>query len=389
MSVRPMFYSYNNSSITISSLLCGLTHTKDKKYRIDQGTYMSFVLQNDRLTHTPPKIYKQQPVIADVSLRDIKIVLTNAVKCRLMSDRPIGAFLSGGLDSSLVCLLASNELRKYGKVLQTFSIGALDSPDKLWAEKVAAIIKSEHTHVPFDQDDAITYVDDVIKCVETYDITTIRASTPQYMLAKYVSENTDVKVILSGDGSDELLMGYLYNYNAPSEVEAFLDNIKLINNIHLYDGLRTDRTISHHGLEVRLPFLDYNVVQLYMSIKPSLKLPRHNRMEKYILRQAFDCALPYEILFRTKCAFSDGVSNSKSSWYKRLKNKFDTDEIEQHEYTHVPPVSQESLYYRNRFTELFGKESEKIFKYYWMPAWSNTDDPSARTLTLPNYVNNY
>jgi asparagine synthase (glutamine-hydrolysing) len=384
LSVRPLFYSYNSYTLTISSLLIGLQNNKLHNNRINQGEYLTFIYKNERINLINQHIYKQHyKPTACVNFDKIRQTLEQAVYRRLMSDRPIGCLLSGGLDSSLVAAIASKKLRELERPpLKTFSIGSEDSPDKHFAEKVAEHIGSEHTHVLFDPQIALGIIDNVIQCTETYDITTIRASTGQFLLASYISENTDVKVVLCGDGSDELLMGYLYFANAPNEEEAQIENIKLIDNIHLYDGLRTDRTLSYHGLEVRVPFLDKEVVNHYMNISARCKMHSKSFIEKHHLRKAAYGYLPEDVLWRKKEAFSDGLTNKKTSWHNVVKTHYDNLCITNKKYLHVPAISNESAYYRKKFEEFFGIESQYIFKYYWMPNWcNNISDPSARELS--------
>ena len=192
-------------------------------------------------------------------------------------------------------------------------------------------------------------------------------------------------------------MGYIYFYLAPNVEEAQKDSERLVRNIHFYDGLRVDRNISHYGLEARVPFLDKEFVELYMSIDPSLKIPTQERMEKYLIRKAFaevyaeDPILPYDVLWRKKEAFSDGVSQKEKSWYVMTqeygKQKIDDLELEflQDLYKdHNPPTSHESAYYRKKFCEYFGIEASKTIPYFWLPNWTNNKDPSARTLQIYN-----
>ncbi len=195
------------------------------------------------------------------------------METRLQSDRPIGCLLSGGLDSSLVASVTANILKKQGKTLKTFSIGMKEGTDIIFAREVAAHIGSDHTEFLYEPEDGLESIKDVIRVTETFDITTIRASVGQYLLAKKISTETDVIVVLNGDGADECQMGYLYFYLAPNAAEAKKDRDRLVQEIHLYDGLRVDRNISHFGLEARVPFLDERFVNLYYKISPELLIP--------------------------------------------------------------------------------------------------------------------
>jgi len=325
--------------------------------------------------------------------------LSNSVKKRIQSDRPLGCLLSGGLDSSLIaCLLAKHMYQiDRTKEVTFFSIGNSDAPDVVNAikvyEHIRANINPNVKHVIFDIsfDEALAIIPDVIKAIETYDITTIRASTWQYLLAKKISETSDIKVILNGDGADEVEMGYQYFKNAPNAEEAQKETEKLVKDIHLYDCLRVDRAISYHGLEARVPFLDIEFFDYYMRIPPEFKLPV-NGMEKYLIRKAFEIIEPNllckDVLWRRKEAFSDGVSKHVKSWFEIIQDHVDTIVSDQtfnfykNYFSGVKPVSKESYYFRTIY-ESFYKNRSNVIKYYWLPNWSgNIKEPSARVLTV-------
>jgi len=325
--------------------------------------------------------------------------LSNAVKKRIQSDRPLGCLLSGGLDSSLVaCLLAKHMyLIDPSKTVTFFSIGNSDAPDVVNAIKVYEHIKKNinsnvvHTIFDISFEEALKTIPDVINAIETYDITTIRASTWQYLLAKKISETTDIKVILNGDGADEVEMGYQYFKNAPDAKEAQKDSEKLVRDIHLYDCLRVDRAISYHGLEARVPFLDIEFFDYYMRIQPELKMPQ-NGIEKHLIRRAFEVVEPNllckEVLWRRKEAFSDGVSKHTKSWFQIIQEHVDTLVKDSEYYVNkdtfkgVQPVSKESYYFRKIYEENY-KNRENVISYYWLPNWSgNIKEPSARVLQV-------
>ncbi len=400
LSVRPLFYFIDSDKyrIGVSSLLSGLSILSSNVNRLDQGTYI--IGKTDNKTYNDysiHKYYKISKIITDdinYLFQKLVDVLTESIKIRLESDRPIGCLLSGGLDSSLVAAIAAKELAKKGERLRTFSIGMDDGTDIAYARMVADHIKSDHTEFKFDLNEGLETIEHVIKATETYDITTIRASVGQYLIAKNIAEKTDVKVILNGDGADECQMGYLYFYLYPSIEEARLERNKLLEQIHLFDGLRVDRNISHHGLEARVPFLDKEFVNLYYNVSPELLVPTKGFMEKYLIRKAFDTIcpdlLPNDVLWRKKEAFSDGVSSKEKSWYLIVKEHYnnlisDEEFSKRDEMDGFKPVCKESYYYRKRFNELYG-ENHRVIPRYWLANWSTSLDPSARTLKV--YDNN-
>jgi asparagine synthase (glutamine-hydrolysing) len=404
LSVRPMFYQeIESNGLLISSLLKGMDDSFEN-VRLLQGELRTYKF-NDQLEFLSSKIYHNY---VDKNLyndeenmelyKHIVETLFNAVRKRLMSDRPLCCLLSGGLDSSLVAAIAQRLIKEenINNTLHTFTIGMEDGSDLKYGKMVADYIGSNHTVVNILMEDALNELENIVYVVETYDITTIRASTFQNLLAKYISENTDFKVVLNGDGSDEVTMGYLYYYLHPSFEEAQADSLKLITNISKYDGLRVDRNISHYGLEARVPFLDKEFVNLYVNIGAKLKVPMKDRMEKYLLRKAFDVVfkddpiLPRDVLWRKKEAFSDGVSKKEKSWYvmtqEYAKIKISDEEfisIQSMYKDHLMPYTHESAYYRKIFEQHF-KNGHKNTPYYWLPNWSKSNDPSARTLQVYN-----
>lgn len=325
----------------------------------------------------------------DTICKEIYDRLEKAVTKRLMSDRPIGCLLSGGLDSSIICALVSKEYKKQDRgQLHTFSIGLKDSPDLHYAKIVARHIGSCHHHIQYSEKDFLEAIPKVIYHIESYDTTTVRASVGNYLIGKYISENTDIKVVFNGDGSDEQ-SGYLYLKNAPNEEDFQKECIRLLDEIHYFDVLRSDRCLSSNfSLETRTPFLDNDFVKFYMSIPPKLKMYSKNRMEKYLLRKAFEKELPPEVLWRPKEAFSDGCSSPENSWHQIIKHFVDkvvTDEefqTKKQEYIHNPPVLKESFYYRQIFERQF-PSCENLIPHFWLPKWCESqNDPSARQLDI-------
>ncbi|XP_013880727.1 asparagine synthetase [glutamine-hydrolyzing] [Austrofundulus limnaeus] len=321
---------------------------------------------------------------------NIRKLFENAVRKRLMAHRRIGCLLSGGLDSSLVAATLV-KLAKEAKLpypIQTFSIGSEDSPDILAARKVAAHIGSEHHEVNFTAEEGIQALKEVIFHLDSYDITTIRASVGMYLVSKYIRTKTDSVVIFSGEGSDELTQGYIYFHKAPSPTAAAEDSVRLLKELYMFDVLRADRTTAAHGLELRVPFLDHRFTAYYLSLPEDMRVPKDG-VEKHLLREAFKGLnlIPDEILWRRKEAFSDGVMSVKKSWHSCLQEHLQTQVTdEQMEkarklFPHNPPTTKEAYHFREQFEENFPGRAQWL-SHYWMPNWVSTTDPSARTLSI-------
>ncbi|CAH2084772.1 unnamed protein product [Euphydryas editha] len=333
---------------------------------------------------TPPHF---TPFVAEEEISQMNIyektahLLEAACKKRLMSDRRIGCLLSGGLDSSLITALVVKlaKLHKLPYKIQTFAIGMGDSPDLIAARTVAQYLGTDHHEVIFDENDVKRELDNVIYHLESYDITTIRASLPMYLLSKYIKENTDTTVVFSGEGADEVAQGYIYFRDAPDSKAAHEESLRLLSDIYLYDGLRADRTTSAFSLELRVPFLDIQFTNHYLSLEPSLRQPQ-NGVEKHLLRNSFAKSglLPDEILFRHKEAFSDGVASVKKSLFKTIDEVI-KERLPQtiEKYNGVQPNTTESKYYKYIFEKFFPGQSN-FTPYYWMPKWVQVSDPSAR-----------
>ncbi|MCR5168699.1 MAG: asparagine synthase B [Oscillospiraceae bacterium] len=316
--------------------------------------------------------------------RNIREKLVEGVEKRLIADAKVGFLLSGGLDSSLVCAIAA---KRSDKPIRTFAIGmSTDAIDLKYAREVADYIHSEHTEVIITEKDVIDALEDVVHLLGTYDITTIRASIGMYLVCKAIHEQTDIRVLLTGEISDELF-GYKYTDFAPS-AEAFQqESEKRIRELHMYDVLRADRCISVNSLEARVPFGDLDFVKYVMSVDPQKKLNTYNK-GKYLLRHAFEGDwLPYDILMREKAAFSDAVGHSLVNDLKAYAEKYYTDdefEAKKDKYSSPAPFTKESLLYREIFEKYYPGQSAMIVDY-WMPnkSWEgcNVDDPSARVLS--------
>uniref|UniRef100_A0AAR2IH27 Asparagine synthetase domain-containing protein n=1 Tax=Pygocentrus nattereri TaxID=42514 RepID=A0AAR2IH27_PYGNA len=321
---------------------------------------------------------------------NIRILFENAVRKRLMAHRRIGCLLSGGLDSSLVAAtlvkLAKEQELQYP--IQTFSIGACDSPDAIAARKVAAHIDSEHHEVNFTPEEGIKALEEVIVHLESYDITTVRASVGMYLVSKFIRKTTDSVVIFSGEGSDELTQGYIYFHKAPSPKAAAEDSVRLMKELYMFDVLRADRTTAAHGLELRVPFLDHRFSAYFLSLPPEMRVPKDG-VEKHLLRESFKGLnlIPDEILWRRKEAFSDGMTSAKKSWYAILQDHIESEvndsQLEKAAklYPHNTPTTKEGYYYRQVFEKHYPGRSDWI-SHYWMPRWIKATDPSARTLSI-------
>ncbi len=386
--IRPLYYGYDeNGDIIFASEPKNLIGLADKILPFPPGHYYingKFICYND-ITKVDKVIYDD---IENVC-KNIHDKLITGVEKRLDSDAKIGFLLSGGLDSSLVCAISSKILNK---PIETFAIGMdIDAIDLKYARMVANYIGSNHHEIIMTKNDIFKSLDYVIKTLATYDITTIRASMGMYLICKSIHENTDIRVILTGEISDELF-GYKYTDFAPNEIEFQNEAIKRIHEIHMYDVLRADRCISVNSLEARVPFGDLDFVKYVMAIDPSMKMNKYN-MGKYLLRHAFekDNILPKEILLRDKAAFSDAVGHSMVDYLKNFANKLYTDEefeILSSKYSHSKPFTKESLLYREIFESYYPNQSQMVVDF-WMPNknWDgcNVNDPSARV--LKNYGN--
>ncbi|MBR6326486.1 MAG: asparagine synthetase B, partial [Lachnospiraceae bacterium] len=300
-------------------------------------------------------------------------------------DAPVGFLLSGGLDSSLVCGISAKLL---DQPIRTFAIGMdRDAIDLKYAREAAAYMGADHTEVYMTRDDVIRALPEVVKLLGTWDITTIRASMGMYLCCKAIHEQTDVRVLMTGEISDELF-GYKYTDFAPDDESFQAEAKKRIDELHMYDVLRADRCISVNSLEARVPFGDKEFVRYVMHLDPAIKRNTYH-MGKYLLRHAFEHEhlLPDRILWRDKAAFSDAVGHSMVDDLKAYAEEKYTDaayEALRKKYTYCTPFTKESLLYRELFEQYYPGQAEMIADY-WMPtrSWEgcNVNDPSARVLS--------
>ncbi|MDD6735540.1 MAG: asparagine synthase B [Clostridiales bacterium] len=381
--IRPLYYGYDkNGVIVFASEPKNLICMCDKIMPFPPGHYYKdgkFICYHDM---TEVKSVCHDDI--DTVCKNIHDKLVCGIEKRLIADAKVGFLLSGGLDSSLVCAIAA---RESDKPIRTFAIGmSEDAIDLKYAKQVAEYIGSDHTEVIITKDDVLSSLDDVIKLLGTYDITTIRASMGMYLLCKYIHENTDIRVLLTGEISDELF-GYKYTDFAPSAAAFQAESEKRVRELHMYDVLRADRCISVNALEARVPFGDLDFVEYVMAIDPEKKLNTYGK-GKYLLRHAFEGDyLPHDILYREKAAFSDAVGHSMVWYLKDYAEKFYTDseyEEKRKKYTHAAPFTKESLLYREIFEKYYPGQSDMVVDF-WMPnkEWEGCDvnDPSARVLS--------
>ena len=328
--------------------------------------------------------------------KNIAFYLTNAVEKRcLTTERPIACLLSGGLDSSLITALVNDFYKKnfLNIPLETYSIGLEGSEDVKNARIVAEYLGTSHTEIIVTEKEMFEIIPEVIYNIESYDTTTVRASIGNYLLGKYISTHSSAKVIFNGDGSDELCGGYLYMNHCADNIEFDKETRRLLEDIYLFDVLRSDKSISSNGLEPRTPFLDKSFVNYYLSIPPYYRFHKnHGQMEKYLLRKSFSAQyfqncegnplLPDEILWRKKEAFSDGVSSQKRSLFEILQEFILELDKDKHKLSdNLPKIEIEKTYYKSIFENHF-PNLQSVLPYYWMPKYTTAQDPSARTLDI-------
>ena len=335
----------------------------------------------------------------------LKKSLEQSVKQQLMTDVPYGVLLSGGLDSSIIAAVAkkyskkrietNNSLDAWWPKLHSFAIGLEGSPDLSAAKIVAKHIDSVHHEIIFTLQEGLDAINDVIYSLETYDVTTVRASTPMYLMARVI-KSMGIKMVLSGEGADEIFGGYLYFHKAPNASEFHEETIRKIKSLHLYDCLRANKSMAAWGVEARVPFLDKDFIDVAMAINPKNKMVDSNNMEKLILRKAFEEYLPKEILYRQKEQFSDGVGYNwidtlkefvdehvKDSQFENAKNKFPIN----------TPMNKEEFFYRSIFTSFFPSDTAALtvpskpsiacsseIALKWDKSFKNINDPSGRAV---------
>jgi asparagine synthase (glutamine-hydrolysing) len=395
--VRPLFYADNDNEIVVASQVSNVKTWRNCRsvlprhiyqVSIDDGGVTTTVTPYLDVMYSDTGLYNVWPSVSD-DVTQIYPLFRKAVEKRLVAEKPLGFLLSGGLDSSLVLSVSLEIMSDKGDTrdIDVFTIGSKNESSDVTAslelvEWLRALYKNTINHhiVDFSEDDWGGFVvNDVIKHLESWDTTTVRASVPMYLLSKYIRENTDVKVIMSGEGADELFGGYLYFHRSPSSQEFEKESRRLLSDLYLYDVLRADRTTSAWGLEVRVPFLDKNFSTYVMSIKTDLKRPQifddtGRKIEKFLLRSACgNSVLPNSILWRVKNGMSDGVGTVYQKWVQTKAQEI---------YSGLSPSLSEREYYRDIFTCHYSVCLQELIPYTWMPQWSPDagDDPSGLLL---------
>lgn len=341
----------------------------------------------------------------ETNIDDLHNALEAAVKRQLMSDVPYGVLLSGGLDSSITTALAKkfadlrieadDKTKAWWPQLHSFAIGLEGSPDLAAAKHAADYIGTVHHEIKFTVQEGLDAIKDVIYHLETYDVTTIRASTPMYLMSRVI-KSMGIKMVLSGEGADEIFGGYLYFHKAPSAEEFHKETVRKLDKLHLYDCLRANKSLAAWGIEGRVPFLDKEFMDVAMRLNPSDKMIGNGRIEKWVLRKAFEKYLPDSVAWRQKEQFSDGVGYSWIDTLKELVNTLVSDEQMSNAHFRFPiqaPMNKEEFYYRSIFEEHFPSDTAAVcvpsvpsvacsspVALEWDEAFKNMNDPSGRAV---------
>ena len=376
--VRPLYQGFYMNMVCVASELKMFPSCFKNIEPVMPSTFICYHDNFSKEVHSYIALPSIQPSLTDPYLR-IRETLHQCVKQRVMNtERPIACLLSGGLDSSLIALLVNKCRKELGifEPLETYSIGLEGGEDLKYASIMAEFLDSKHTSIVVTEEEFLNSIPEVIYAIESHDTTTVRASVGNYLVAKYIKEHSEAKVIFNGDGSDEVCGGYLYMKRAPNAIEFDKECRRLVKDIHRFDALRSDRCIASHGLEARTPFLDRAFVELYLSIPVHL---RYTTCEKETLRKAFDSYMPDVILWRKKEAFSDGVSSLQRSWFSIIQESIPAEIKDNHVDT---TITLEQYYYQCLYRSFYNVD---LLKYYWMPKYTNAKDCSARN--LENYSN--
>ena len=411
--IRPLYYiprkrfgDYGDVLFFASEIKGGLS-LDEELTEFPPGFVFTYKLDEiGNVTHHPynfSSVYdtRASGCIAEVALKGVQTAVMNSVRRRLCSDKPLAFLLSGGVDSSLVAGISAKIL---GKPIRTFCCSISDDgtpqgTDMKYARIVAEHIGSTHTEVLFTTKEALAAIPDVIRTIESWDTTTVRASVAQYMVCKHIGEKTDCRVVMVGETADEVCSSYLFNWYAPDGKTLDTCSKDYVRNVHYYDVKRADRCIARWGMEGRVPLSDPEFIKAYWSIPGEMRMPTYKKMEKWWLREAFNGTnvIPNEVLFRRKETFSDGISSKEKSWFQIIQEWVE-DKVTDEElagaamkYPYCTPVTKEAYYYRRTFCDIFGEKQQKIIPGYWMNKWDKDGkelteymDPSARILSVYN-----
>lgn len=406
MGIIPLYIGWDqNGTFYVASELKALEGYCTKIQLFPPGHYMSS--KDGAFVQWYKREWTEFDAVKDnaTSIEAIKVALEAAVKRQLMSDVPYGVLLSGGLDSSITSAVAKKFAQKriesddtsdaWYPQLHSFAVGLEGSPDLIAAQKVATHLGTIHHEIKFTIQEGLDAIRDVIYNIETYDVTTIRASTPMYLMARVI-KSMGIKMVLSGEGSDELFGGYLYFHKAPNAREFHEETVRKLSKLHMYDCLRANKSLAAWGIEGRVPFLDKEFIDVAMRINPQDKMINGERMEKWILRKAFEDMLPESVAWRQKEQFSDGVGYSWIDTLKEVVAKEVSDEQlanANYKFPIQTPTSKEEYYYRSIFTEHFPSDAAALsvpqeasvacstkIALEWDEAFKNLNDPSGRAV---------
>ncbi|MDA7741093.1 asparagine synthase B [Flavobacteriaceae bacterium] len=407
MGIIPLYMGWDKDDIFyVSSELKSLEGVCDKIELFPPGHYLESSSTDLKKWYNPEWVSYDHVKDSETSIKDIHDSLSAAVKRQLMSDVPYGVLLSGGLDSSITSALAKKFASKrvesndkqdaWWPQLHSFSVGLKDAPDLKAARIVADHIGTIHHEINFTVQEGIDAIRDVIYHLETYDITTIRASTPMYLIARAI-KSLGIKMVLSGEGADELFGGYLYFHKAPNAKEFHEETVRKLDKLHQYDCLRANKSLAAWGIEGRVPFLDKEFIDVAMNINPEDKMIKNGRIEKWVLREAFKDYLPESVLWRQKEQFSDGVGYSWIDSLKDLVSKEVSDndlENASKTFSINTPRNKEEYYYRSIFRDHFSSDAAASSvpsvpsvacstpqALEWDEAFKNMNDPSGRSIS--------
>ena len=406
MGIIPLYIGWDqNGTFYVASELKALESVCTKIELFPPGHY--FHSKDGKFVQWYKRDWKEYDAVKDneTSIQEIKEALEAAVHRQLMSDVPYGVLLSGGLDSSVTSAIAKKYAQKrvesgdttdaWWPQLHSFSVGLEGSPDLAAAQKVADYIGTVHHEIKFTIQEGLDAIKDVIYNLETYDTTTIRASTPMYLMARVI-KSMGIKMVLSGEGADELFGGYLYFHKAPNAKEFHQETVRKLDKLHMYDCLRANKSLAAWGIEGRVPFLDKEFMDVAMRINPQDKMINGERMEKWVVRKAFEDMLPESVAWRQKEQFSDGVGYSWIDTLKEIVEKEVSDEQMKNAHFRFPvqtPLNKEEFYYRTIFESHFPSEAAALcvpqepsvacstkIALEWDEAFKNLNDPSGRAV---------